>query len=213
MGKWFAGVVRLASVIACLLVGAAAPPPKAGAQELDVAAVGYVLGDPAAPVEVVEFGDFACSACAEFWRETWPSAQRDLVQTGRVSWRHVPFLLGFDRGDEGANAAECAAEQGRFWPMHDRLFESQAEWTRIRRPEQAFMSYAEAIGLDVGRFEECYEDERGEERTRAANRAAREARVRGTPTFFVNGRQAVGALSYDMFLALVEEAERLVDGR
>lgn len=189
-----------------LLVGAS----ELGAQDLrvDVSEIGYVLGSSAAPVTVVEFGDFACSACAQFFRDTWPRVHTELVQTGRVVWRHVPFLLGFDRGDDAANAAECAADQGRFWDMHDLLFQHQGEWTRIRRPKEAFLRYAEAAALDVSAFEECYDDERGERRTRAATRAARDARVRGTPTFFVDGKQAVGALPYEMFLQLVEEAER-----
>lgn len=185
------------------------------AQELDVdlSEIGYVLGDSTAAVTVVEFGDFACGACAEFWRDTWPRVKRELVETGRVSWRHVPFLLGFDRGDDGANAAECAADQGQFWAMHDRLYEAQREWTRERRHEDFLHAYARDIGLDSEEFADCYDDERGEDRTEAATRAARRAGVRGTPTFYFNGVPALGALSFEQFAAVVEEAERGGSGR
>jgi protein-disulfide isomerase len=200
--------LTVASVLlgVCGFAGTVTGPAEA--QGPSVEGSGYVLGDTTAAVLIVEFGDFACSACAEFWRETWPRVRGELVETGRVAWRHVPFLLGFDRGDEGANAAECAADQGAFWAMHDRLFEGQAEWTRGRRPEELFFRYAEEIGLEPTAFRQCYDDEAGEDRTDAATRAARDAGVRGTPTFFINGRPAVGALPFEMFLELVERAEQ-----
>lgn len=178
------------------------------AQELDVDGVGYLMGDPTAPVEVIEFGDFACGACAEFFRDTWPAVRGELVESGRVSWRHVPFLLGFDRGDDATNAAECAADQGEFWAMHDRLFEGQSEWIRGRRHEEVFERYASEIGLDSEEFADCYDDERGEERTDAANQAARRAGVRGTPTFFIDGSPVLGAVSFEVFDELVGIVEK-----
>ena len=192
-----------------LLAMGATQPTVVPAQDLEVEVdgIGYVLGDSTAPVEIVEFGDFACSACAEFWRETWPRARTQLVETGRVRWRHVPFVIGFARSDEGANAAECAADQGHFWAMHDRLFGGQAEWSRMRRPKEVYIRYAQELGLDSQEFGECYDEERSEDRTDAATRAAERAGVRGTPTFFINGKRALGALSFEMFLGLVEEAE------
>ena len=183
-------------------------PGNAVGQEVEVDGIGYVLGDPLAPVQVVEFGDFACGACAEFWRDTWPSVRTELIETGRVAWRHVPFLLGFDRGDDAANAAECAADQGAFWEMHDRIFGGQQEWSRGRRHHDVLERYAGEVGLDVEEFRDCYDDERGEERTEAANRAARDAGVRGTPTFFVDGTPVLGAVTFEALLSVVEEAEQ-----
>ena len=199
---------------ACLSMALLLTTFRADAQEAAIGDIGYVLGDLDAPVAVVEFGDFACSACGEFSRETWPRIKLELVDTGRISWRHVPFLLGFRRGDDAANAAECAAEQGGFWPMHDRLFAGQREWLRDRRPTDVFRTYASAIGLDLERFSACYGAERGEGRTRAATRVARSADVRGTPTFLIGDRRAVGAIPYELFLEIVEDVERsLVDGK
>jgi protein-disulfide isomerase len=186
---------------------------QAEAQELEVEGIGYVVGSASAPVEVIEFGDFACSACAEFWRDTWPRVRTELVESGRVRWRHVPFLLGFDRGDDAANAAECAAEQGGFWTMHDRLFGGQSEWIRGRSHDDVFLRYAEEIGLALEDFSECYEDERGEDRTDDANRAARQAGVRATPTFFIDGSPVLGAVSFDVFLELVRIVEEDLQAR
>jgi protein-disulfide isomerase len=196
---------------ALLLLGVALPLDAQSLEGVDLSGVGYLRGEAGAVVTIVEFGDFACSACAQFHRDTWPRIERDLVATGRVRWHHVPFDLGFDRSGESANAAECAAEQGLFWPMLDRLFSGHGSWTRGRRPERVFEEYAAEIGADLDAFERCYDDESGEDRTKAASRAARAAGVRGTPTFFVNGRPAVGAIPFTMVLALVEEAENRRD--
>lgn len=179
----------------------------ARAQELGSNPPGYVMGDSTAPVTIVEFGDFACTACEEFWRITWPDVRRELIETGRVVWRHVPFVLGFPNGEEAAYAAECAADQGAFWEIYDRLFGGQSEWMGDRRPRAVFRRYAAEIGLDQTAFDHCVEEELGKDRTEAANRAARDAGVRATPTFFVNGRPVLGALPYEAFRVVVEEAE------
>lgn len=192
----------LLGVLAVVVTGT-----SAGAQEPDGDSVGYTLGAPRAPVVVVEYSDFACTACGQFWRETWPRVRAELVETGRVRWRHVPFLLGFRHGDRATKAAECAADQGAFWPMLDRVFASQSRWMSERKPDASLKGLGEGLGLDQGAFEACYDENGGEDRTRAANRAARDAGVRGTPTFFVNGRPAVGALDFEMFLLVVERAE------
>jgi protein-disulfide isomerase len=199
------GRALTAALVAAVL---AALPEDSGAQTPDVSEVGHTLGDPTAPVRIVEFGDFACSACGEFWQSTWSRVREDLIETGRVAWRHVPFVLGFPNGDDAANAAECAADQAAFWDMHDRLFAGQAEWIGERRPEEVFRGYAAEIGLDAPAFRACFEDEGGKDRTEAANRAARAAAVRATPTFFINDKIVLGALPYEAFLHLVEAAER-----
>ena len=132
-----------------------------------------------------------------------------VLETGRVVWRHVPFLLGFRRGDDATKAAECAGDQSAFWLMHDRLFEDQGVWTEGRNPRDLFQAYAEELGLDGEAFRTCYKKNHGKDRTKDANKAARSAGVRATPAFFIGGRQALGALSFEQFLALVEEAEKV----
>lgn len=175
--------------------------------------VGYALGDPNAPVTVVEFADFACTACGQFWRDTWPRVRSELVETGRVSWRHVPFVLGFRHGDKATRAAECAADQDAFWPMLDRIFGSQAEWMGERRPDDMLKALAADLVVDGDAYQDCYDKNRAKDRTRDANRAARKAGIRATPTFLVNGQPVLGALDYPSFLAVVEAAERAVSGQ
>jgi protein-disulfide isomerase len=187
---------------------AVAVPGGSTAQEVDLEGIGYVLGSPEAPVAVVELGDFGCWACALFHRTTWPTIEREFVQTGRVRWRHVPFLFGLRHGDDGTKAAECAADQGQYWEMHDLLFTRHEEWTKPRNPKDFLHTYAKELVLDAEAFETCYKDDHGKARTRRATRAADHLDVSGTPTFFINGSRALGALTTEVFRALLEDAER-----
>ncbi|MEW5929296.1 MAG: thioredoxin domain-containing protein [Gemmatimonadota bacterium] len=111
------------------------------------------------------------------------------------------------RGDAAAGdgparrlrAAECAAEQNRFWEMHDLLFAKQQAWKSSRAPAQLFDGYARQLELDGGRFASCYREDRGGSRTDLHNRAADALRIRATPSFFINGRLVEGALPAEQF--------------
>lgn len=180
----------------------------AAAQDGSLEGIGHDLGNPEAPVLVIEYGDFACSACAQFARDTWPVVRSDFIETGLVRWKMVPFDLGFRNSEESARAGECAAADGRFWEMHDALFERRTDWVDERNPKDEIVALAVGVGLSAERFLECYEDKTFEGRTEAANRAAKEAGVRGTPTFVVNGLQVQGALPLEAFRSVLIEAAR-----
>lgn len=170
--------------------------------------VGYDLGDPDAPIIVIEFSDFGCPYCARFALETFPEIHREYIETGKVYWKYVPFVLGiFPNGDLAALAAECAGEQGadRFWRMHDELYKEQRAWKSTTTPDVFFSELARRVGLDVGRFEGCFDERRGAERSRAANRLAAYVGVRSTPTFIVNGFPVQGALPIDAFRMVLDE--------
>ncbi len=174
--------------------------------------VGFALGPAEASLVVIEFADFACSACAEFARDTWPEVRARYVDSGRVRWIVVPFKLGFRNSDEGARAAYCAAEEERFWPMHDALFAERGAWVGERRPHDALAAIAASAGLDAALFARCYDDhDRTERAIDDANRAARAAGVRATPTFLIGGVPVQGALPVEAFAGLLDAA--LAGGR
>ena len=180
--------------------------------QVDLSEIGHLLGDPA-PIAVVEFSDFACGACAEFAQESFDELRTRLIESGRVVWRQVPFVLGFRRGREATYAGECAADQGAFWPMHDALFADPERWKDARDEDVVFREMAGELGLDVPRFSQCYDDRTPRARIEAANRAARDLGVRATPSFYIAGRPALGALSVEHFMMLVEAAEAEREGR
>lgn len=180
----------------------------AAGQGVDVRQMGHFQGNPFAPVQIVEFADFGCSACGLFSREVRPRLVQELVETGQVGWRVIPIRLAqFRNSGEAVRAAECAAEQGRFFPLEQTLYDQQKEWQGVRNPNRLLARYAAEAGADRHQWESCFTRRNWRDPVPVNNRAARQLRVNGTPTFFVNNRRVVGALPYASFRAILEEAE------
>lgn len=197
-----ANVRRTAVATAIPLVLAAA-----AAAQVDVAGgMGHDRGSPDATVVVIELLDFGCSACAQFTRDVMPRLMQEYVETGRVLWRALPFSAGFANGKESARAAECAAEQGAFWAMHDRLYAGQKEWQRAREPGATFDAYATELGLDPVGFAMCYRMARVDERRERNDHVARQLGVPGTPAFLIGEQRIVGAVPYELFREYIERA-------
>ena len=177
------------------------------ADGIDLAHFGHARGAPDAPVVVVEFSDFGCPYCARFALETLPQIERDFIATGQVRWQYVPFVMGiFPNGEEAARAAECAADQGRFWEMHDLIYERQREWRGAAQAEPLFLEYARHLELDEEAFLPCFLGNRPAARIAASNRVAAELGIQSTPNFLVNGRAVQGALPYEQFRMLLQWA-------
>jgi protein-disulfide isomerase len=183
-------------------------PLVASAQAgIDLTGIGYDRGIPTAPVMVIEFGDFGCSACGQFARETMPLIISEYINRGIVRWKYVPFVLGpFPNGREATRGGECAAEQSSFWRWHDTMFTRQKEWGLLRNPKQRFLEYARELGLDPAKFAACYDGTVGRDRTERNGEVADAFMVRGTPTFFVNGGRVVGALPIERFRKVIADA-------
>jgi protein-disulfide isomerase len=148
-------------------------------------------GDPKARVWVVEYIDFQCSTCAEASKTLEKVLERhpkDLY----IQVRLHPLVIAHPFALKSAIYAECAAEQGRFWPFHDLLFETQSEWAQAPMPDDLFHDYARRTGVDPGRLAACVDDPATKARVMAEKDAAIELGVRATPTFFVNGKKVVG---------------------
>jgi protein-disulfide isomerase len=194
---------------------AAAPPSRlererARSQGIDLRNMGYNLGDPAAPVAVVEFSDFGCQYCGSFARETFPALRDEFIATGKVQWKYIPYVLGiFPNGDRAAVAGECAAEQGEsaFWKMHDMLYENQREWkSEGSGARDLFARYATDLQLDRNHFLACYDSNRVAPDIARNNRLGQQLGVRATPTFFINGARVEGAIPLDLFRRVLQEA-------
>lgn len=198
---------RLGWLLATLTVMLSAPAAATAQNGFDVPAASHRRGDPNAKVVIVEFGDFGCSACAAFARGTMPLIKREWIDTGRARVQFVSFDL-LRTGRLAARAAECAAEQGAFWPMHDLLYERHKDWLGRGGQDEKFGSWAVELGLDDQRFATCWEQDPSKEVLDRNTRLARSLGVRGTPTFLVNGKVVVGALPYDDFAVVLEEAAK-----
>ncbi|MEX2181249.1 MAG: thioredoxin domain-containing protein [Gemmatimonadaceae bacterium] len=175
-----------------------------------VAAAGILKGDPNAPVQVVEFADFECPGCGYYATVTGPDVARLLVETGEISFRFVDLPLSGHLNSVAAhNAAHCAHEQGKFWEMHDRIFNGQHEWNTqaTRAPKKVLERYARAVGVDIAQWNECYDSERMLPQILANRTEAERLRVSSTPTFLIGNRMVPGNVSYDQFRAYVLEAK------
>lgn len=175
-----------------------------------VAAAGILKGDPNAPVQVIEFGDFECGGCAHYALITGPDVTRLLVETGEISFRFLDLpLSGHANAVAAHNAAHCANEQGKFWEMHDRIFSGQNEWNTqaTSRPKKVLEGYAEAVGVDVAKWSECYDSERMLPVILANRTEAERLRVNVTPTFIIGNRMVSSSIPYDQFRAYVLEAK------
>ncbi|WP_225847208.1 Na+/H+ antiporter NhaA [Streptomyces sp. HPF1205] len=169
----------------------------------------HIRGPLDAPVTVVEYGDFECPYCGQ----AESVVRRLLADFGdvRYVWRHLPLTDVHPHAQLASEAAEAAAEQGKFWEMHDLLISRQDE-LKFKH----LLAHAEEIGLDVQTFEKAVKQRRGADRVSRDVDSADLSGVSGTPTFFVNGRRHHGA--YDigsLSKAVVAARDRaiLVDGK
>jgi protein-disulfide isomerase len=155
---------------------------------IDGAKVTKRLGDSL--VALVEFSDFECPFCAKHARETYPSIRRELIDQNKVTY--VAFAFPLDtihpQARKASEAAECAARQGRFWQMHERLFADPKALAIADLSESAA-----AIGLDTTRFETCISIEAAEAVT-ADLAEGKRLNVNSTPTFFVGRVQSDGSI-------------------
>ena len=198
----------------------AVPPARAAGKAprrvmlgtLDLTGVGYDRGSHTAPVVMIDFSDFACPYCAEFSLKTYPALEEEYIRTGKVFFKYVPFIMGsFTHAREATRAAECAADQDRFWPMLDRVYGAQREWKQARDPVPILAALAAAEGLDTSRFGECYQSGRTDVRTARATRAADDVGVRVSPSFVVNGHPVQGALPLAEFRKVISGALLLLE--
>jgi Na+/H+ antiporter NhaA len=160
----------------------------------------HIRGPLEAPVTVVEYGDFECPYCGQ----AEPVVRELLREFGdvRYVWRHLPLNDVHPHAQLAAEAAEAAAEQDMFWPMHDLLLEHQD----ALRPAD-LIRYAEQLGLDIERFSSQLRKHAGANRIAEDVNSADLSQVSGTPTFFINGLRHYGAYDIATLSAAVRAAK------
>ena len=215
-------IIIIGAVLVVALGGAAmlmrAPQPAANAPALSAATPAqraapvdeqpaHFKGRASAPVQIEEFGDYQCPPCGLFH----PIAQRVLTEYGdrvRFSFRNYPIRTHHKFAAEAARAAEAAGLQGKFWEMHDLLYEKQAEWKDAEAARPLFLKYAQNLGLDMKRFAEDIDGAAAGMRVAQDEYLAKLRGVQGTPTLFVNGREVPfeQIMDYDKLRAVIDAA-------
>jgi protein-disulfide isomerase len=169
---------------------------------------GYVMGSPAAPLEVTEFGDFECPQCGRFATLTEPDVRSRLVNTGMIRWRYIDFPLEMHRNTWNASiAAACADEQGRFWEMHDAIYANQDRWNgeATGNPNKVLKEIGDPLVADKDKFESCVDEQRTKPKIQAHYQLAIARKLPGTPSFLIGSQQISEFLSYDDFKRLVDQ--------
>jgi protein-disulfide isomerase len=167
-------------------------------------------GNPGAPITLIEYSDFTCGYCQKFFRETWPRLQAKYVETGKVRF----LYRDFPRASQGpalnaAGAARCAGDQGKYWPMHDRLYGGRLDLSEFQR-------HARALGLNLPAFTKCVDDGRYTAAIFKDKEEGTSLGFRGTPGFVLmltrgstheSPLMIPGAFPFDVF---EEEIDRLL---
>jgi protein-disulfide isomerase len=157
-------------------------------------------GPDDAPVTLVEYGDYECPHCGK----AYPIVKDIKLRLGdqlRFVYRHFPLIQVHPHAEHAAEAAEAAASQGKFWEMHDYLFEHQQALD-----DAHLIQYAAALGLDTRRFERELREHAHMKRVREDMLSGVESGVEGTPTFFINDIRYDGSYDRETLLAAIELA-------
>lgn len=152
----------------------------------------HTKGEASAEAKIVEFGDFQCPACGQ----SYPIVKQFLKDKGDKVYfvfKNYPLVQVHPNAVPSARAAEAAGKQGKYWQMHDILYEKQTEWSALADPTQKFEGYAKSLGLNLDQFKKDMGEAIGVINRDAA--LAKKAGVNSTPTFFINGKIYPGVLS------------------
>jgi protein-disulfide isomerase len=166
--------------------------------------IGTQLGDPNAPVTIIEYGDFQCGHCNNFYQITESLLISNYVESGQVLLEYRPLgFLGVD-SVRAAEASFCAAEQNMFWEYHDVIFENYS--SQGGYSEERLLDFAETLVLDQQAFASCLTNGEMAGMVEASSQLAAADGVTGTPSFIVNGRKIEGNIPYSDFQTAIAAA-------
>ncbi|WP_224362202.1 DsbA family protein [Hyalangium versicolor] len=176
----------------------AAPQQPSGPRKVEVPVDAPVQGEKTAKVTIVEWSDFECPFCSRV-EPTLAKVRETYGKDVRIVWRNQPLPF-HSHAKPAAEAAMAAHEQGKFWEMHGKLFANQKALERAD-----FERYAQELKLDMGKFKQALDSGKFRARIEADSAAGTAVGATGTPNFFINGRQLVGAQPFENFKQVIDE--------
>jgi protein-disulfide isomerase len=163
----------------------------------------WVTGEATASVKLIEYSDFQCPSCAKASGMLTELLKQDAGKIALV-YRNFPLREIHPQANLAAQAAEAAGKQGKFWEMHDKLFESQISWAENRGAKDIFVSYAKDLGLDLNQFKKDLNAKEVRGLVQADYLSGLEQGISSTPTFFVNGKMMPNPGSITEFAKLID---------
>lgn len=177
---------------------------QSGDLAVPVSASDHMKGNSESAITLVEYSDFQCPACKAYY----PIVEKLMEEYGskiRFVYRHFP-LPQHKNARPMAITAEAAGLQGKFWEMHNMIFDHQTEWSPLADSKDTLLSYAEALGLDKEKFLQDLDSSDLQKKVEGDLQGGVRSGVRGTPTFFLNGSAMVNPRSYDEFKRAIDAA-------
>ena len=215
MNKKVVGIITSIVIISVIVVYSSS---SVETENLDVRTHGMIsttmgssiLGNPSAQITIVEFGDYQCHQCYNWFHNTKPTVFQNYVDTGKVNFVFMDLaFLGMD-SPKAAQASYCAEDQGKYWEYHNQLYtaqESQIDngWANSER----LKAFAFSLGLDMELFDSCLDSGKYAKRVQYNIAEAKKLGANGTPTFFIIGpdgqqQKLVGAQPYSVFKQVLD---------
>ena len=196
-------MITISSLIVVLFLSGGALAQRATREDIFnyLAKDGPTKGSDKAPVTLIEFSDFQCSFCRKFWKQTLPSLEKQYTETGKVKFVYRHFAILGKHSMAAAQAAECAGEQGKFWPYHDTLLGGEGSPFSFAK----LKGYAKDLRLNAQTFDQCLDSGKYADKVEKETGIGAFLGASGTPTFFLNGKLMVGAQPFQVFEAVIEE--------
>lgn len=172
-----------------------------------------LLGNPNAPITIIEYGDFQCPFCLRFHEQTLPELKTNYIETGKVNlvWKDFPIQNIHQNAIATSLAGECADDQGVFWELHDKFFAEQGIWQSLPTDIAIidFKRYADELGMDVNSFNDCLDSEKYLQEVANDYDEGLNYGVSGTPAFFIGNENTgfiliSGAQPYSVFESVIE---------
>lgn len=164
----------------------------------------HIKGNASSTITLVEYSDFQCPACGAYY-PLLKQLNEEFGDKIRFVYRHFP-LQQHENAKPAAVASEAASKQGKFWEMHDMIFENQDKWSEEKNAEEIFVNYAQNLGLNAAQFKNDLASQEIKEKVDNDYKGGVKARVNATPSFFLNGKIINTPRNYNEFKQLIQQA-------
>jgi protein-disulfide isomerase len=158
-----------------------------------------MLGNPNAPVTVIEFADYQCPYCGKFFKNIYPDLKEKYIDTGKVRFIYQDFAFLGKESEDAAQAAKCAGDQGKFWEYHDYLYQHQDGENQGAFSIANLKKFAAALKLNKSKFDSCLDSEKYAKAVADQTAFGSSLQITGTPTTFVNGYRSTGSQPFAAF--------------
>jgi protein-disulfide isomerase len=196
------GVLVASAILISVLRGVVQPTPSVD----EVVAADHVKGNPDAPLTIVEYSDFQCPACEVQYKsikEVWAPIKSSV----RFVYRHFPLTNIHPHALTAAYYSEAAAMQGKFWEMHDLMFENQNRWSGVKEIEPVFDGFVKQLGLDAEKFAIDLKSDAVKSKVASDMQSAKKAQASATPSLYLNGELMTGVREADALKAAIRAAK------